>query len=47
MNHAKTFFVWVNEEDHIRLISMQSGASLKEVWQRLVNVFFFKCLHFK
>lgn len=37
MNDAKTFIVWVNEEDHIRLISMQNGPSLKEVWRRLVN----------
>jgi len=35
MNHAKNFIVWVNEEDHIRIISMQKGASLKQVWGRL------------
>lgn len=34
-NKDKTFIVWVNEEDHIRIISMQEGASLKEVWARL------------
>lgn len=38
MNHAKNFIVWVNEEDHIRIISMQKGASLKQVWDRLVKV---------
>lgn len=38
MNHAKNFIVWVNEEDHIRIISMQKGASLKQVWGRLVRV---------
>ena len=38
MNKAKNFIVWVNEEDHIRIISMQKGASLKQVWGRLVKV---------
>jgi len=37
MNNAKNFIVWVNEEDHIRIISMQKGASLKQVWGRLVR----------
>jgi creatine kinase len=37
MNKDKNFLVWVNEEDHIRIISMQKGASLKQVWARLVN----------
>ena len=37
MNNAKNFIVWVNEEDHIRIISMQKGASLKQVWGRLVT----------
>lgn len=37
MNKDKNFIVWVNEEDHIRIISMQKGASLKQVWARLVN----------
>ena len=37
MNNAKNFIVWVNEEDHIRIISMQKGASLKQVWGRLVK----------
>ena len=27
-NKDKTFLVWVNEEDHLRIISMQQGASL-------------------
>lgn len=35
MNKAKNFIVWVNEEDHIRIISMQKGASLKQVYGRL------------
>jgi len=38
MNKTKTFLVWVNEEDHVRIISMQSGASMKQVWSRLLNV---------
>jgi len=37
MNNDKNFIVWVSEEDHIRIISMQKGASLKQVWGRLVN----------
>ena len=40
MNKDKNFIVWVNEEDHIRIISMQKGANLKEVWGRLVTVSF-------
>lgn len=37
LNKQKNFIVWVNEEDHIRIISMQKGASLKQVWGRLVR----------
>ncbi|KAK7089306.1 hypothetical protein V1264_024195 [Littorina saxatilis] len=33
----KKFLVWVNEEDHLRLISMQKGGDLKEVYLRLVS----------
>jgi len=36
-NDNKTFLVWVNEEDHLRIISMQKGADLKAVFGRLVN----------
>ncbi|KAF8278043.1 arginine kinase [Trypanosoma cruzi] len=36
-NDAKTFLVWVNEEDHLRIISMQKGGNLKEVFGRLVT----------
>ncbi|KAL1413969.1 hypothetical protein MTO96_030863 [Rhipicephalus appendiculatus] len=36
-NDAKTFLVWVNEEDHLRIISMQKGGDLKEVYGRLVT----------
>ena len=34
-NNDKTFLVWVNEEDQLRIISMQNGADLKEVFDRL------------
>jgi len=34
-NDAKTFLVWVNEEDQLRIISMQPGAGRKVVFDRL------------
>jgi len=34
-NDAKTFLVWVNEEDQLRIISMQKGADIHEVFDRL------------
>jgi arginine kinase len=34
-NNSKTFLVWVNEEDQLRIISMQNGADLAEVFTRL------------
>jgi arginine kinase len=37
-NDAKTFLVWVNEEDHLRIISMQKGGDLKTIFTRLVTV---------
>ncbi|XP_075742625.1 arginine kinase-like isoform X1 [Rhipicephalus microplus] len=36
-NDAKTFLVWVNEEDHLRIISMQKGGNIKDVFSRLVK----------
>lgn len=36
-NEKKNFLVWVNEEDHLRFISMQMGGNLGEVYTRLVN----------
>ncbi|KAL0969017.1 hypothetical protein UPYG_G00221620 [Umbra pygmaea] len=33
-NDTKTFLVWVNEEDHLRVISMQNGGNMKEVFNR-------------
>jgi len=34
-NDAKTFLVWVNEEDQLRIISMQKGSNILEVFTRL------------
>ena len=34
-NDAKTFLVWVNEEDQLRIISMQKGADILAVFTRL------------
>ncbi|KAL5009651.1 hypothetical protein ScPMuIL_011956 [Solemya velum] len=36
-NKNKTFLTWVNEEDHLRFISMQKGGNLGEVYARLVT----------
>ncbi len=36
-NSDKTFLVWVNEEDQLRIISMQQGGDIKEVFTRLVT----------
>jgi creatine kinase/arginine kinase len=36
-NDAKTFLTWVNEEDQLRIISMQPGANIREVFSRLVD----------
>merc|ERR1712168_286594 len=33
-NDSKTFLVWVNEEDHLRVISMQKGGDIKGVFRR-------------
>ncbi|XP_057671197.1 arginine kinase-like [Diorhabda carinulata] len=37
LNENKTFLVWVNEEDHIRIISMQKGGDIGEVYARWVT----------
>jgi len=34
-NEAKTFLLWVNEEDQTRIISMQQGGDVKGVFERL------------
>lgn len=36
-NTKKTFLVWVNEEDHLRIISMQHGGKVGEVLGRLIK----------
>jgi len=36
-NDDKTFLVWCNEEDHLRIISMQMGGDIGQVFRRLVN----------
>lgn len=33
-NDNKTFLVWVNEEDHLRLISMEKNGNMREVFRR-------------
>lgn len=37
INRLKTFIVWLNEEDHLRVISMQKGSNVKQVYARLVK----------
>jgi len=34
-NDEKSFLTWVNEEDQLRIISMQAGGNIKEVFTRL------------
>jgi len=36
-NDAKTFLVWVNEEDQLRIISMQQGSNIGQVFSRLAD----------
>ncbi|PIO14456.1 Creatine kinase M-type [Aquarana catesbeiana] len=33
-NDNKSFLVWVNEEDHLRVISMEKGGNMKTVFKR-------------
>jgi len=37
-NEASNVFVWVNEEDHMRLVSMQKGDNIQEVFARFVHL---------
>merc|ERR1719159_2023442 len=37
-NDAKTALVWVNEEDHIRIISMQQGLDIRAVFDRFARM---------
>merc|ERR1712183_915794 len=36
-NDKKTFLIWVNEEDQLRIISMQMGGDVKQVFERLAK----------
>jgi len=36
-NDKKTFLIWVNEEDQLRIISMENGGDVKGVFERLAN----------
>ena len=36
-NENKNFLIWVNEEDHTRVISMQKGGNMREVFTRFCN----------
>ena len=36
-NKDKTFLVWINEEDQLRIISMQEGGDVKGVFERLAR----------
>merc|ERR1712242_49202 len=36
-NKDKTFLVWVNEEDQLRIISMEKGGDVKGVFERLAR----------
>lgn len=35
-NIDKTFLVWINEEDQMRIISMEQGGSIQSVFERLI-----------
>jgi len=37
LSKDKRLVVWVNEEDHARIISMQTDSNMTEVWQRFCN----------
>ncbi|WOT04360.1 phosphagen kinase [Shewanella youngdeokensis] len=36
-NNDKTFLVWINEEDQLRIISMQAGGNITQVFTRLTK----------
>lgn len=36
-SHCKRFVVWVNEEEHLRLVSMDVGGDLQQVFTRFVQ----------
>ena len=36
-NKDKNFLVWINEEDHTRVISMEKGGNMRAVFDRFCN----------
>ncbi|MEQ2171235.1 hypothetical protein GOODEAATRI_008568 [Goodea atripinnis] len=36
-NNDKTFLIWINEEDHTRVISMEKGGNMKRVFERFCS----------
>jgi creatine kinase len=38
MNNDHTALVWVNEEDHMRIMSMQKGKDIRAVFDRFANI---------
>jgi creatine kinase len=36
-NNDKNFFVWLNEEDHMRIISMEKGDNVVEIFKRFAK----------
>ena len=36
-NNEKNFLVWINEEDHTRVISMEKGGNMKKVFERFCD----------
>ncbi|XP_059401338.1 creatine kinase U-type, mitochondrial-like isoform X2 [Carassius carassius] len=36
-NNEKTFLIWINEEDHTRVISMEKGGNMKRVFERFCS----------
>merc|ERR1712195_183235 len=36
-NKEMNFFVWINEEDHLRIISMEKGDDIKAIFNRFAN----------
>ena len=39
-NNKNTFLTWVNEEDQLRIISMQKGGDAKAVFDRFVSLLY-------
>jgi len=36
-NDAENLFVWVNEEDHMRIVSMETGANISAIMNRFAD----------